>query len=81
MIGKLFILFIMSVIMTVVVILNTEPKSEIHAKAKFFLTIRLFQLQKMVCPQKKLIEQTLIETDDISSNTVSLKSSAAPINA
>lgn len=56
MFGKLLILLILSVIMAAVVILNTEPKSEFHAKAKFFLTIRLFQLQTMVCPQKKLIE-------------------------
>ena len=81
MFGKLLILLILSVIMAAVVILNTEPKSEFHAKAKFFLTIRLFQLQTMVCPQKKMIEQTLIETDAISSNTVSLKSSAATISA
>ena len=56
MIGKLLILFILAVIMTAVIILNTEPKSEIHAKAKFFLAIHLFEIQKMVCPQKKLIE-------------------------
>lgn len=56
MIGKLLILIILSILLAAAVMYFTEPKSEFHAKAKFFMTVKLFEIQKMICPNAKLIK-------------------------
>jgi hypothetical protein len=54
MIGKLIILMIISIFVAAAVLLYTEPKSEFHAKAKFFMSVKLFELQKMINPNAKM---------------------------
>ncbi len=56
MIGKLLILIILSLLMAAVVMYFTEPKSEFHAKAKFFMAVKLFEIQKMINPDATLIK-------------------------
>lgn len=54
MIGKLLILLIMSIFMAAAVLFFTEPKSEFHAKAKFFMSVKLFEIKKMINPDVKI---------------------------
>ena len=54
MIGKLLILLSVSMFMAAAVLFVKKKKSEFHAKAKFFMSVKLFELQKMINPDAKM---------------------------
>lgn len=53
---KLIFLVLLSLLTAAFIMYLTEPKSEFHARVKLYMTLKIFEIQKVFYPDMKMIE-------------------------